>query len=142
MEPIHIETTIKNNVATVWNAYNSAEDIMQWNQASPEWHCTSSVNDLRVGGTFSNRMEAKDGSFGFDFEGKYTAIEPFQRIAYVMADGRTVDIRFKETGDRTSVSTKFDPEGENPVEMQREGWQAILTNFKNYVERVYGTQDN
>jgi len=142
MEPIHIETTIKNNVATVWNAYNSAEDIMQWNQASPDWHCTSSVNDLRIGGTFSNRMEAKDGSFGFDFEGKYTAIEPFKRIAYVMADGRTVDIHFKETGDLTSVSTTFDPESENPVEMQREGWQAILTNFKNYVERVYGTQDN
>ncbi|WDF70274.1 SRPBCC family protein [Sphingobacterium oryzagri] len=142
MEPIHIETTIKNNVATVWNAYNSAEDIMQWNHASDDWHCTSSVNDLRVGGKFSNRMEAKDGSFGFDFEGEYTAIEPFKHIAYVLADGRKVAIHFKESRDVTTVSTTFDPETQNPIAMQRDGWQAILTNFKTYVERVYGTGTN
>lgn len=139
MKPIHIETTIRNNVATVWNAYNSAEDIKQWNQASPDWHCTSSVNDLRVGGKFSNRMEAKDGSFGFDFEGEYTAIEPFKRIAYVMPDGRNVAIHFEESDEETFIAVDFDPENQNPIDLQRDGWQAILTNFQQYVERIYGT---
>lgn len=138
MEKINIQATINNNVATIWNAYNSAEDIMQWNHASADWHCTSSFNDLRVGGKFSNRMEARDGSFGFDFEGKYTAIEPFKRIAYAMEDGRQVDIHFREHNESTTIEIAFDAESEHPIDMQRDGWQAILDNFKSYVERIYG----
>lgn len=138
MEPIHIETTIYQNVETIWNAYTSAEDIKQWNQASADWHCTSAVNDLRVGGKFSNRMEAKDGSFGFDFEGTYTDLKPFEQISYIMADGRKVDVYFKSHKGYTLVSVRFDPETENPIDMQRDGWQAILDNFKQHVEGVYG----
>lgn len=139
MEKINIRATIHNNVATIWNAYNSAEDIKQWNHASDDWQCSSAFNDLRVGGKFRNRMEAKDGSFGFDFEGKYTALEPFKRITYVMEDGRQVDIHFKEHHDATQVDITFDAEAEHAIDMQREGWQAILANFKSYVERVYGS---
>lgn len=138
MEKINIQATINNNVATIWNAYNSAGDIMQWNHASADWHCTSSFNDLRVGGKFSNRMEAKDGSFGFDFEGKYTAIEPLKRISYAMEDGRQVDIHFREHNESTTIEMAFDAESEHPIDMQRDGWQAILDNFKSYVERIYG----
>ncbi len=137
-QPITINATIHNRVETVWNAYNSAEDIMQWNQASDDWHCTSSVNDLRVGGKFKNRMEAKDGSFGFDFEGTYTNLEPFRKIAYTMSDGRQVEVLFKDKGNTTEMTVHFEPESENPLDMQRDGWQAILHNFKAYVERVYG----
>ncbi|WP_437918303.1 SRPBCC family protein [Sphingobacterium sp. LRF_L2] len=142
MEAIQIKATINNRVETVWNAYNSAEDIMQWNQASDDWHCTQSINDLRVGGKFKNRMEAKDGSFGFDFEGIYTGIIPFKRISYNIPDGRSVNITFTSRGTQTEVKTSFDPEHENPIEMQRDGWQAILNNFKNYVERIYGDMTN
>ncbi|TDS11922.1 SRPBCC domain-containing protein [Sphingobacterium paludis] len=138
MEKITVTSRIANNVATIWNAYNSAEDIMQWNQASADWQCINARNDLRVGGKFSNRMEAKDGSFGFDFEGQYTAIEPFKRIAYAMPDGRQVDIHFHEDHATTDIKIIFDAESENPIDMQRNGWQSILDNFKSYVERVYG----
>ncbi|HLS95628.1 MAG TPA: SRPBCC domain-containing protein [Sphingobacterium sp.] len=136
--PIHINITINNRVETVWNAYHSAEDIKQWNHASDDWHCTNAVNDLRIGGKFSNRMEAKDGSFGFDFEGRYTAIEPFKRIAYTMTDGRSAEVTFDSKDNITHLSVAFEPESTNPIEMQRAGWEAILINFKNYVERVYG----
>ncbi|MFD1770682.1 SRPBCC family protein [Sphingobacterium suaedae] len=138
MEQIHIKATIHHNVETIWNAYTSAEDIKQWNHATPDWHCTQAINDLRVGGKFSHRMEAKNGSLGFDFEGTYTEIIPFQSIAYTMPDGRTVTVKFDGHRNLTDVSVTFDPENENPIDMQRNGWQAILTNFKNYVERTYG----
>lgn len=137
MKRIAIETQIKARVETVWNAYNSAEDIMKWNHASDDWHCTSSINDLRIGGKFKNRMEAKDGSFGFDFEGTYTELKPFKRIAYMMSDGRNVEMDFESDKEQTRLFIRFEPEEENPVEMQQGGWQAILDNFKKYVESVY-----
>lgn len=137
MRPIEIASQIGVRVETVWNVYNSAEDIMQWSHASEDWHCTSSINDLRVGGRFINRMEAKDGSFGFDFEGVYTELIPFKKIAYTMPDGRKVEIKFDSHKNYTGVIVRFEPEAENPIEMQREGWQAILDNFKKYVESVY-----
>lgn len=137
MEAVKIDTQIKARVETVWNAYNSAEDIMQWNHASDDWHCTSSTNDLRIGGKFNNRMEAKDGSFGFDFEGTYTDIVPFKKIAYALADGRQVQILFEAEKESTKMHITFDAESENPIDMQRQGWQAILDNFKKYVESVY-----
>lgn len=137
MEKIKISTTINARVETVWNAYNSAEDIKQWNHASDDWHTTSSSNDLRIGGKLIYRMEAKDGSMGFDFEGKYTELVPFKKIAYVMPDGRTVEIVFDMDYNKTKVEVSFDPELENPIQMQRDGWQAILNNFKSYVDKTY-----
>ncbi|WP_312190957.1 SRPBCC family protein [Sphingobacterium sp.] len=137
MEKIKIEAHINVRVESIWNAYNSAEDIMQWNHASDNWHCTSSINDLRIGGKFKNRMEAKDGSMGFDFEGTYTNLEPFKKIAYVMPDGRHVSINFESKKSATDIIVIFDAESENPIGMQRDGWQAILNNFKSYVEKTY-----
>lgn len=137
MERIEIEASVNARVETVWNVYNSAEDIMQWNHASEDWHCTGSTNDLRIGGKFKHRMEAKDGSFGFDFEGVYTELVPFKKIAYKMADGRSVDINFESKKNHTDLLIRFDPETENPIDMQKQGWQAILNNFKKYVESVY-----
>lgn len=137
MNLIEITSRIAIRVETVWNAYNSVEDIMQWNHASDDWHCTNSINDLRIGGKFINRMEAKDGSFGFDFEGVYTELIPFKKIAYTMADGRKAEVNFESHKNYTDILVRFEAELENPVDMQRDGWQAILNNFKKYVESVY-----
>lgn len=137
MKRIEIEVIVNAHVETVWNAYNSAEDILQWNHASDDWQCTSSTNDLRIGGKFKSRMEAKDGSFGFDFEGIYTELVPFKKIAYKMPDGRNVEVEFVSKNDETNLIIQFDPETDNPIDMQKQGWQAILDNFKKYVESVY-----
>jgi len=110
------------------------EHIEKWNQASEDWHTTRAENDLREGGKFLSRMEAKDGSAGFDFEGVYDEVKTHQKIAYFMSDGRQVEIYFTQNDASTDVKVEFDPEDENPVEMQRGGWQAILENFKKYVE--------
>ena len=119
-------------VVKVWDAYVSPEAINQWNFASDDWQCRDAKVDLRVGGTFSSRMEAKDGSVGFDFEGSYTNIIEHQLIEYSFWD-RSVAVRFEQTGDSTSVTVKFDPEDENSAEDQKSGWQAILNNFAKYV---------
>ncbi|PIV90978.1 polyketide cyclase [Candidatus Gracilibacteria bacterium CG17_big_fil_post_rev_8_21_14_2_50_48_13] len=132
--PLTIAATIHAPLAQVWQRYTTPEFIMQWNQASPDWHCPSATNDLRVGGTFTSRMEAKDGSFGFDFGGTYTDVEPMERIAYVLGDGRKVVVTFAETDLGTQVVIVFDAEGENSLDMQRSGWQSILDNFKRCAE--------
>jgi uncharacterized protein YndB with AHSA1/START domain len=134
---ITVETTIAAPIAEVWRAYTSPEDIMQWNAASEDWHTTSSTVDLRVGGAFCSRMEAKDGSTGFDFEGVYTKITPLELIEYQFGD-RMAEITFKEKPEGVEVRVKFDPENEFPVEYQQAGWQSILDNFKRYVERLKG----
>lgn len=131
---IKVEATVNAAVEKVWQQWNSPADIMQWNVADPSWHCPSSQNDLRVHGTFKNRMEAKDGSFGFDFEGTYDKVELHQEIAYTMADGRTVSTLFAETDGKTIMSTTFDAEQMNDPEFQKQGWQAILNNFVKHVE--------
>ncbi|MVZ62070.1 SRPBCC family protein [Sphingobacterium humi] len=131
---IHISTLIDAPVAQVWEAYNNPEDITQWNQASPDWHCPSSENDLRVGGTFKNKMAAKDGSFAFDFEGTYTAVAPQQSLSYVLGDERTATVNFEDKNGKTQIDVDFDAESTNPEDMQRDGWQAILNSFKQYVE--------
>ncbi|BBA32200.1 activator of Hsp90 ATPase 1 family protein [Methylocaldum marinum] len=131
---IAIETVIKANLSSVWNAWNNPEDIKQWNAASDDWHTIRSTVDLREGGKFLSRMEAKDGSMGFDFEGTYTRIVPHKIIEYRMSDGREVEVEFVERADNILVKTVFDAESENPPEMQRAGWQAILDNFGRYVE--------
>jgi uncharacterized protein YndB with AHSA1/START domain len=108
--------------------------VVNWNSASDDWHTTKAENDLRTGGTFSSRMEAKDGSFGFDFGGIYDEVIPNELIAYTMGDGRKVKVTFTENSGKTEVVETFDAETENPVEMQRGGWQAIMDNFKKYAE--------
>lgn len=135
MPPITISTRIAKPVAHVWNCWTKPEHIMHWNAASDDWHCPKAENDLRVGGRFSSTMAARDGSFSFDFSGEYTAVEPQSRIAYTLEDGRKVEVRFNPDGDGTNVEQTFDPEKENPEEMQRGGWQAILDRFKAYAEQ-------
>lgn len=136
MEKVQITVQSKVNapVEKVWNYWNAPEHIMKWNSASPDWHTPKSENDLRVGGKFSARMEAKDGSYGFDFGGVYDEVVANERIAYTMEDGRKTEITFINHGDTTEVIETFDAEGQNPVEMQQAGWQAILDNFKKYTE--------
>ena len=131
---ITISTTVNASVEQVWASWTSPEHITKWNAASDDWHTTRAENDLRAGGRFTSRMEAKDGSFGFDFEGVYDEVIPLQTIAYHLEDMRTVRVDFEEVDGQIKVTETFDPETENPVEMQRAGWQAILDNFKKYTE--------
>ncbi len=131
---ITVEATVNAPVAEVWDAWNTPEDIMQWNFADPSWHSPSSKNDLRVGGKFKNRMEAKDGSFGFDFEGVYDTVTHHEEITYTMGDGRQATTLFAAQDDKTHIQTLFDAETQNDPEMQKQGWQAILNNFVKYVE--------
>lgn len=131
---ITVETIVNAPLQQVWDAHNNPADIRQWNAASDDWHTTESTVDLREGGTFRSRMEARDGSAGFDISGTYTRVVPPQTVAYRMDDGREVEVRFEERPEGVHVRTTFDAESENPPELQREGWQAILDNFGRYVE--------
>jgi uncharacterized protein YndB with AHSA1/START domain len=130
---ITIETRVKSSIDAVWQAWNSPEDIKQWNAASEDWHTTSSSVDLREGGTFSARMEAKDGSFGFDFAGTYTRVVPRKLIEYRLGDAREVRVEFVEEAGGVLVRETFDAESQNSAQMQRQGWQAILDNFARHV---------
>ncbi len=130
---VTVETTIKAPVAKVWRAYTTPEDIKQWNTASADWHTTQSTVDLREGGAFSSRMEAKDGSVGFDFAGKYTKIVPHELIEYSFGDRAGV-VEFLTGAQGVTVRSTFDAEADNPIEQQRQGWQAILNNFAKHVE--------
>jgi uncharacterized protein YndB with AHSA1/START domain len=130
---IEVETTIKASIAKVWSAYTTPDDIIQWNSASDDWHTTKSTVDLREGGTFSSRMEAKDGSFGFDFAGTYTKVIPHELIEYAFGD-RFGTVRFLNGSNGVTVHVTFDAESSHPVEQQRQGWQAILNNFARHVE--------
>lgn len=135
MDKIKIDITILAPVEKVWDYFNTPEHITKWNFAHESWQCPSSENDLRVGGKFKTRMEAKDGSFGFDFEGIYDEVIPNEKIQYHMEDGREVEVIFEKIDENTTKVTEiFDPEQQNPVEMQRDGWYAILNNFHKYVE--------
>jgi len=130
---ITVHTTVAAPIANVWRAYTTPEDIKQWNAASDDWHTTAASVDLRVGGAFSSRMEAKDGSMGFDFAGTYTEIVPNRRIVYAFGD-RHAEVDFAETPQGVTVRVSFDPESEYPVEQQQQGWQSILDNFRRHVE--------
>ena len=131
---ITIETLVDAAPEKVWSAWNDPEDIKQWNTAQEDWHTTRSTVDLREGGKFLSRMEAKDGSMGFDFEGTYTRVVPQKLIEYRMSDGREVKVEFIDQGGGVLVRSTFDAETENSPEMQRAGWQAISDNFGRYVE--------
>lgn len=129
---VTVETTMAAPVDAVWRAYTTPADIVQWNAASDDWHTTAASVDLREGGAFSSRMEAKDGSEGFDFAGTYTRIVPGRLIEYAFGD-RTARVEFDPVGDAVRVRVTFDAETTHPVEQQRAGWQAILDNFAHHV---------
>lgn len=131
---ITIETVVKADPGAVWDAWNNPDDIKQWNAASDDWHTTSSEVDLREGGVFSSRMEAKDGSMGFDFAGTYTRVEPQRHLTYKLGDDREVTVDFTETPEGVHIRETFDAENEYPHDFQRQGWQSILDSFARYVE--------
>ncbi len=131
---ITVETIVNAPKARVWEFWTSPSDIEQWNNASDDWHTPKAYNDLRVGGKFLYRMEARDGSFGFDFGGIYDEVVLNQKIAYTIGDGRKVEVNFSGQGNATKVVETFEAEGTNPIDMQRSGWQSILNNFKKYTE--------
>lgn len=134
MTAITVSTTVNAPIDHVWEAWTNPEHITQRTFASDDWHAPSATNDLRKGGRFTTRMEAKDGSFGFDFGGVYTNVNGKETIEYTMDDGRKVSVKFEDLGDSTKVTETFDAETQNSEEMQRSGRQSILDNFKRYVE--------
>ncbi len=136
METITVQIVVNESIEKVWDAYTKPEHITNWAFASDDWHAPRAENDVRIGGRFLTRMESKDGSAGFDFTGTYREVESYKKIAYAMNDKREVSVTFEEMGNSTAVTVVFDPENENPLEMQKSGWQAILDNFKKYVERL------
>jgi len=131
---ITIEATVSAPIDKVWKYWNEPAHIMKWCQASPEWHVPAADNDLKAGGKFTTTMAAKDGSMSFDFWGIYDTVNTNELIEYTMGDGRKMKIVFTKSGDVTKVVESFEPEGENPREMQQAGWQAILNSFKSYTE--------
>lgn len=135
-ETITIDATVAAEPTTVWQYWTQPEHITQWNFAAEDWHCPSASNDVQVGGKLISRMEAKDGSFGFDFEATYEAVDAPHLLTYVLDDGRKVCTRFEAVAGGTKITTEFEPEKENPVDLQRHGWQAILNNFKSYSEQL------
>jgi uncharacterized protein YndB with AHSA1/START domain len=135
-ETVTVASYVSVPVDRVWEYWTNPEHIKQWNNASPDWHTPKAENDLRNGGKFSARMEAKDGSFGFDFGGTYDEVKKNELIRYTMGDGRKVEVKFTPNGAVTLIEENFDAEQTNPVEMQRTGWQAILDNFKKYAEEM------
>jgi uncharacterized protein YndB with AHSA1/START domain len=132
---ITVETVISAPIKKVWKCWSEPADIMQWCNASDDCHAPYADNDLREGGSFKTTMAAKDGSFSFDFGGVYTSVQEHKMIGYTMEDGRKVKIAFEDNGNTTKVTETFDAEKENPIEMQKSGWQAILDNFKKHVEK-------
>jgi len=131
---VTIENTINAPVEKVWEYWTKPEHIIKWNNASDDWHTPRAENDLRVGGSFVARMEAKDGSMGFDFGGTYDDVKSNEYIEYTIGDGRKVKVNFTPGGGTTKVVESFEAENTHPVEMQRAGWQSILDNFKKYTE--------
>ena len=136
MNEITVSTEVRGSIKSVWESWTLPKHIVHWNFADDSWHAPAAVNDLRVGGKFSYRMEAKDGSMGFDFSGVYSEIIKHEVIAYTMDDGRTARIKFEALGDSTVVTEVFEPETMNAPELQQTGWQMILDNFKRHAESL------
>ena len=133
---ITVQTIVNAPIEKVWESWTKPEHITKWNQASDDWHCPKATNDLRTGGKFSAIMAAKDGSQSFEFGGIYTNVEPLKRIQSEMADGRKIDVKFEPQGNSTHVIEAFEAEETNSIELQRNGWQAILDNFKKHTESI------
>ena len=130
---ITVTATVNASATKTWDCYTNPAHIVNWNFADPSWHCPSAVNDMQVGGTYNARMEARDGSFGFDFEAVYSEITIGKHFTYGFGD-RNASVQFNDLGTQTEVIVTFDPETENPIELQKGGWQSILNNFKSYTE--------
>lgn len=139
---IQIETTVRAPAEKVWECFTEPRHIVKWNHASDDWHTTSAVNDSREGGRFDFRMEAKDGSTGFNFTGVNTSVKPYTDLKYTLDDGRKVEVEFNESNGQTHIVQVFEAENVFSHEMQRNGWQSILINFKNYVENLAGLKKN
>ncbi len=131
---ITVQATVLANIKMAWELWNTPEHITRWNSASNDWHTPKAENDLKEGGSFSYRMEARDGSLGFDFSGTYDEVKPKEFISYTLGDGRKVEVYFIDKGGETEVTEVFEVEDVNTIEMQRFGWQSILDNYKKYVE--------
>jgi uncharacterized protein YndB with AHSA1/START domain len=131
---VAVEATIQSSIEKVWECWTVPKHIVHWNNASDDWHTPNAENDLKVDGTFTYTMAARDGSMSFDFGGVYTRVEKFKAIEHTLEDGRKVKVDFKQFDNQVSVVEQFEAESENPIELQRAGWQAILDNFKKYVE--------
>jgi uncharacterized protein YndB with AHSA1/START domain len=134
---ITVRSEINLTIPEVWNLWTTPEDIVKWNYASEDWHTPKAFNELSEGGSFNFRMEARDGSFGFDFYGVYDSIIPNKKICYTLGDGRKVEISFEGKNNKVEIVESFEAESTNPVEMQKSGWQSILNNFKKYAESRY-----
>lgn len=134
---VTVEATVNAPVEKVWESWSNPQHIKNWAFASDDWHAPYADNDLRVDGTFTTKMAAKDGSFSFEFGGVYTRVEQYKAIEYVLGDGREVKIIFEPDGNSTRIIESFDAENTHPVEMQRGGWQAILNNYKKYTEEGF-----
>ena len=132
---IQVQTLINAPLEKVWHSFTNPEHIVNWNNASADWHCPKAENDLRVGGAFNYRMAAKDGKVAFNFEGEYVEVVLFKKIIYFITDGRRVEVVFEETDGNTMIMETFEPETINSEDLQRSGWNAILENFKDYTER-------
>lgn len=133
---ITVETTVNVQIEKVWEYWTEPKHITKWNNALDDWHTPFSENDLRIGGKFLSRMEAKDGSFGFDFSGIYDEVKVYEVISYTLADGRKVKITFIDKDNKTKIIEAFEAESSNSSELQQNGWQSILDNFKKYIEQV------
>lgn len=133
---VTIETTVQTTLPKAWEAWTVPHHITQWNWAIDTWHCPVATNDLTVGGRTTSRMEAKDGSMGFEFGGTYTAVDTLQHLAFTMDDGRTVSVDFAEVDGGVHITETFEAETQNSVEMQQQGWQMILNNYKTYAETI------
>jgi uncharacterized protein YndB with AHSA1/START domain len=133
---IQVEIQIHASIETVWDCFTNPKHIVHWNFASPDWHCPKATNDLRKGGEFHYTMAAKDGSFEFDFWGTFQQIEDFKKLEIVLGDDRKMSVIFEPKGDETILTELFEPESENSHELQKAGWQAILSNFKTYAQSL------
>lgn len=130
---ITVETTVPVSPELAWAYWTEPKHIVEWNQASADWHTPRAENDLRVGGKFSSRMESRDGKYGFDFGGVYDAVEPYHTLNSTLGDERKVFVTFEPVASGTRIIETFEAESENTVELQRQGWQAILDSFRSYV---------
>jgi uncharacterized protein YndB with AHSA1/START domain len=133
---LNIEAIVNASLEKVWEYYTQPQHIIHWNFADDSWCCPSAENDLQIGGKYKARMEAKDGSFGFDFEGIYESVVILKNLSYGLEDGRKVIVSFEPIENQTMVKVQFDAETENSLELQKGGWQAILNNYKKYTESL------
>lgn len=136
MNKITVKILVQKDIDSAWEIWTNPEHIQKWNHATDEWNCPRATNDLQPGGKFSFRMEAKDGSMGFDFSGTYDAVDQLKKITFSLDDGRKTEIQFIKNGSSTEIVEIFDAEKSNPTEMQQQGWQSILNNFKKYAESI------